>query len=43
MSYGGDYTAALIAGIIGFSITVGVVLLYMKVRGKAEKKETPQD
>ncbi len=41
MSYGDSYFAALVAGLVGFSITVGLVLLYWRAKGRSSKKEAP--
>ena len=43
MSYGNNYLSALIGGLIGFAITVGLILLYWRARGRAKRKETTQD
>ena len=43
LSYGDSYFAALVAGLVGFAITVGAVLLYWRARGRSSKKEAPQD
>ena len=43
MSYGDSYGAALVGGLIGFSITVGAILMYWRIRGRAKRKETAQD
>jgi cobalt/nickel transport system permease protein len=42
LSYGDNYVTALVAGLIGFAITVGVVLLYWRARVRS-KKESLQD
>ena len=42
MDYGDSYGAALVAGIVGFAITVGVVLLYWRARGRHREKDIPQ-
>ncbi len=40
-SYGDDYLTALLAGILGFGLTFGVVFAYFKIagKGKGERKE----
>jgi cobalt/nickel transport system permease protein len=43
LSYGDNYVTALVAGIIGFAITAGVVLLYWRARERTNKKDSPQD
>jgi cobalt/nickel transport system permease protein len=43
LGYGDSYLTALVAGLIGFSITVGVVLLYWRARGRTRKRRSAQD
>ncbi len=42
MDYGDNYGAALVAGIVGFALTVGVVLLYWRARGRSRENDIPQ-
>jgi cobalt/nickel transport system permease protein len=43
MSYGDSYGTALVAGLIGFVVTVGAVLVYWRVRGRVRKSESTLD
>jgi cobalt/nickel transport system permease protein len=38
MSYGGDYVGALIAGIVGFAILLGTILVYWKIKKTGSSK-----
>ncbi len=37
--YGSSYSSALLAGLVGFGVTLGAVYGYMKLRKRSEKAE----